>query len=155
MPYEVILQDAGPGTNQIIHYVQSYTGCSPEKALQLLENLPFTIKTTNSKMEAYLIKEAIRSFGATVEIQQTDASGMPASRYKNTSDYSLSNDDIYSDEQEAEFYGKGPVNMWPEHDRVSGDITSPVKSHSGCLGIILAGFLLLITGIILASSLIA
>lgn len=148
MPYEVILHDIGTGKNQIIDYVQSYIHCDEAKALQILENLPMVIKKTNSKMEAYLIQEAIRSFGATVEIVQTDSVDAAEHSYNNITE-------VRNAEEESEFYGKGPVTMWPVHNRIRGDQEGPIKTNSGCLGIILAGFLLFVSGLIIASIVIA
>lgn len=144
MPYEVKITDIGQGENQILSYIQKNENCDPETALRFLEKLPIVIRKTNSKMEAYLIQEAIKSFGATVEIIQTDSIDNDEESYTNATN-------VRNTEEEAEFYGKGPVNMWPVHNRIRGDKEGPVKAPSGCMSIILAGFLLFVTSIILAS----
>lgn len=141
MPYEVIIHDAGPGANQIMSYVQSYTGCTPEEALKLLENLPLVIKQTNSKMEAYLIKEAVKSFGGTVEIVQIDEDGYSTSNYSSSK---------YEDDIDLQ-HSMGPIQMWPEHHRDNGGHEGPIKTGSGCLSVIIGGFLLFVSSVCIAS----
>lgn len=167
--YSIILQSIGPNRALLIENITSYSGLPPARAQALLDNLPCKIMTTNSRLKASIVKEALRSLGADVVIETFEsASGYSSSSQEESYSSYVTNQGVYNDDS----YNKGyrnyrekpeytyndsfnPHNVWDNENNARDDFGSnPIQGSPGCLVIIFAGILLVAGGGFVISSVI-
>ena len=161
--YNIYLVDAGIYQDKIISYLVSYTGLGSDQISSLLDRLPVLIKTTKSRLEATIIKEALEGLGASIDVsdESSDYDSEDYSDHNNNYSYN-NNEDSETNyihrrqtDQQANvnpvttWNTKGPLSIvlgsYSYHDEAEHE--GPIKGQSGCALIVITGILLFISGV--------
>jgi hypothetical protein len=158
--YEVILRELGPRKDKILSYLRGYSELGSEEASQIIAQLPATIRITNNKLEATIIKKALEAYGASVEI--INASEGPITHVslgKTRQEGPVSYVSPGSGHHEGEHYSpvQGDLDdysarmqedsLTSKTDVTNPSMVSPIKEVSGCGMYVVAGFLILVSGV--------
>ena len=127
--FEIILVSMGNQKDTILGHLQDSSNLEQQKVIEMMENLPATIKITENKMEAVMLKSALEMMGAKVEIKEITTTNISTGPVK-----------INFKVNRIQHTNTNNPNTGIDDQQYT--TTNPVQRSKGCFTIIFSGFLI-------------
>jgi hypothetical protein len=147
--YELYLSGIeGGDETEIIQSLKGYMKITEDEVRSRLTSLPLLIFKTENKAGAFFVKSTLNKLGAKIQVKtfETPGSSLDSSVHRDQNTNNLKNIDGHVERNNVDIRKAIKISNYPVTHRPN---KSPVSKSTGCLVVVLAGLLLIVSGLVL------